>query len=169
MRRSQMANKISGTTSLESNQKIYDFLKEHSIGVLATVDPNNNPHAATVYYSIDEEFNIFFTTKRETKKHDNLRHNNHAMLVTYEAFTQTTVQITGVAEDISETPEAGQVYNNTTRAAQKTSEAGVAPISKLYAGSYVAYRLKPVQIRMAVFIHTEPGGYDMYETIDFKS
>jgi len=150
----------------ESSKRIYDFLKLHSVGVLATVDPNSDPRATVIYYAVDEDFNITFTTKRDTKKHDNIQHNNHVQLVAYEASSQTTVQITGIAEDISDTPEANEVFSNTLKAAIRTSEAGVPPISKLYAGHYVAYRIKPKQIRMAVFIRPDPGGYDIYETLD---
>lgn len=151
----------------ESNQRIYDFLKMHPIGVLATVDPNGNPHAAAIYYAINDEFTVTFMTKRDTKKHDNLLHNNHVMLVVFEAFTQTTAQIIGIAKDISDTSEAEAVYKNMVQAAERTSDSGVPPISKLYAGNYVAYQIEPVQIRMAMFIRPDSGGYDMFETIDF--
>lgn len=169
MRRSIMLNRIKDSHSSKSNQRIYGFLKENSVGVLATVDPNNNPHATTVYYSMDENFNVFFTTKHDTKKQDNLKHNNHVMLVVYDAFSQTTVQVTGVAQAVTDdVVVSSETFRNTVRAAIRTSESGVPPISKLYAGSYVAYCIKPVQIRMAIFLRPDPGGYDMYETIDFQ-
>lgn len=134
---------------------------------MATVDPNGDPRATVIYYTVNEDFTITFMTKRDTKKHDNIQHNNHVQLVAYEASSQTTAQITGIAEDISDTPEANEVFNKMVTAAIRTSEAGVSPISKLYAGHYVAYKIAPKQIRMAVFIRPDPGGYDMYETLDF--
>ncbi len=154
-------------SSSESNRRIYNFLKVHPVGVLAMVDPEGNPHATVIYFSVDEEFNITFTTKRDTKKHDNLKHNNHVQLIAYEASSQTTVQITGIAKDISHEPEASEAFSNTVRASMQTSGADVPPISKLQAGHYVAYKLSPKQIRMAIFARPDPGGYDIYETIDF--
>lgn len=168
MRLAKVHEKESSTSS-ESNQRIYEFLKQNQLGVLATVDPNCNPHATTIYFSIDREFNVTFITKNETKKHDNLIRNNHAMLIVYEPVSQTTVQITGVAKTIGNKVEAAQVFIDTLKTSRATSESGIPPISKLYAGEYIAYKLKPVQIRMAVFMRPDPGGYDMYETIDFKS
>lgn len=153
--------------SSKSNMRILNFLKSHPIGVLATVDPNGNPHATVIYFSTDDEFNVTFTTKSQTKKHDNLSHNNHAMLVAYETFSQTTVQITGTAELITNKAKADHISEETFRTSIDTSQAGDSPISKLYAGHEIAYKLKPVQIRMAVFMRPDPGGYDMYETIDF--
>jgi len=154
--------------SSESNKGIYDFLKSHPIGVLATVDPNHNPHAVVIYFSVDEEFMITFITKRGTKKSDNIERANHVMLVAYEASSQTTAQITGLAEEIVDAVAAKKAFKNMLQAAEQTSESGDPPITKLYAGQYIAYRIKPIQIRMAVFIRPDPGGYDMYETIEFE-
>lgn len=153
--------------SSERNRRVYDFLKAHPIGTLASVDPNGNPHAAVIYFAVDENFDFVFMTKRDTKKHDNLQHNNHVMLVSYEASSQTTVQITGSAKEIHDNVKAQEAFSGMLDASKQTSEVGVPPLSKLYAGYYVAYQLKPVQIRMAMFIRPDPGGYDMYEIIDF--
>ncbi len=158
---------IQSADTSERNQRIYDFLKSQPVGVLATVDPDNNPHAAVVYFSVDEKFNILFMTKRDTKKRDNLLHNNHAMLVAYEPIKQATVQVTGTVEEVQDNEEAQWAFSGMLSSSARTSEAVVPPLSKLYAGHYVAYKLKPVQIRMAMFIRPGPGGYDMYETIDF--
>jgi general stress protein 26 len=155
------------TISSESSQRIYGFLQTHPIGVLATVDPNGNPHATVIYFAINDKFEIGFVTKVETKKHDNIKRNNHVQLVSYEASSQATVQITGMAEDISDSPEASDIFTNTLRTSIQTSEAGIPPISKLLAGNYVVYRLRVKQIRMAIFARPDPGGYDIYETIDF--
>lgn len=168
MQENSMTNAIAKSTSAESSQRIFSFLKSHSIGTLATVDSDNNPHATTIYFSIDEAFNIFFTTKRFTKKHETLQHNNHVMLVTHEAFTQTTAQVIGVAEEVVDTTLAEQIFKETIKNAVKSTEAGVPPISKLYAGDYIAYRIKPSEIRMAVYIRPDDGGYDMFETIEFE-
>lgn len=42
----------------------------------------------------------------------------------------------------------------------QTSEAGIPPITKLSAGDLTAFRLQPVQIRMAVYERPDPGRYD---------
>ena len=153
--------------SSESNNRIYAFLRSNPIGVLATVDPDGNPHAAVIYFSVSDDFNLTFTTKHDTKKHDNLIRNNHAMLVCYEASSQTTVQITGSVKKIDDIGEANEAFTHMLQASQQTSESGIPPITKLHAGQYIAYRIKPTQIRMAVFIRPDAGGYDMFETINF--
>jgi len=153
--------------SSEKNQRIFNFLKSHPIGVLATVDPNGDPHATTVYFSVDNEFKVSFVTKRDTKKFDNLQHNDRAMFVVFDAWTQAVVQVVGSVKDISDTPEAQVAFQDMLAAAIHTSESGVPPISKLYAGYYATFQIQPAQIRMAMFMRPSSGGYDMYETIDF--
>lgn len=151
----------------EKNERIYTFLKEQPVGVLASVDPNSNPHAAVIYFGIDEDFKVSFTTKRDTKKNDNIKHNNHVMLVAYDPLSQTTIQITGVAKEITDDKEAAEAFQNTLAAARRASNSNMPPISKLLAGHYVTYRVNPVQIRMAIFSRPDSGGYDIFETIDF--
>lgn len=155
--------------SPERDQHIYDFLRAHQIGVLATVDQGHAPYATTIYFSVTNDFNICFTTKRDTRKHENLEHNPNAMIVVYEAFSQTTVQIAGAAEPITDQNETSEVFKKTLKASMQTSNAGVPPISKLFAGNYIAYRIKPRYISLASFVRPDPGGYDVFETINFKA
>jgi hypothetical protein len=50
----------------------------------------------------------------------------------------------------------------------KTSEAGIPPIVKLSAGDFSAFKLRPVQARMAVYNRPDPGSYDeVFEVLDF--
>lgn len=151
----------------ESSQRIFYFLKMHPVGVLATVGQDNLPQASVIYYSVDEDFTITFTTKRDTKKRINISEQNHVQLVVFEASSQTTVQISGTAEIISNPSEASEVFGGTLKASVRTSESGVPPISKLFAGNYVAFKIKPKQIRMAVFMRPDPGDYEIFETLDF--
>jgi general stress protein 26 len=160
--------RITSSLSDESSRSMLDFLKEHPVGTLSTVDPNGEPHAVVIYYFTDDDFNITFTTKRETRKFDNLSHYNHAMLLAYESTSQTTVQVTGVVEEIVDKQESESAFRSMVSASMATSDAGLPPFTKLYAGQYVAMRLKPLQIRMAVFARPDPGGYDMYESIEFN-
>lgn len=164
-------NRTNPTTAKasERNEKIFEFLTTHPVGVLSLVDPNNNPHATVIYFSVDTDFNIFFTTKSDTHKHDNLKHNKHAMFTVFEPVSQTTVQIIGEALLVDGEAKSQEVFRSTVAASMATSEGGIPPISKLQAGDYVAYQLTPKQIRMAVYVRPDSGGYEMFETIDLDN
>jgi len=153
--------------AIHSEQKeAHDFLKKHNVGILATVSPNGDQHAAALYYTVDAALNISFVTKTGTKKADNLEHNNHAMLVVYEAETQTTVQVTGSVSKVTDIVEANEVFTQIVLASVKTSKTDMSPATKLHEGDYVTYRLTPTQVRMASFSHAESGSYEtLFKTI----
>lgn len=160
--------KITSSLSPESERIIRDFLFAHPVGVLATVD-GNKPHATTVYFGSSEDFVITFTTKVETKKNKVLSGNNSTYLVTFDASSQTTAQVIGRAVEITDFVDAKNAFDATVDAATKTSEDGVPPIAKLYAGKYIAYQLVPERINLAIFASPEPGSYDLYQTIEFAA
>jgi pyridoxamine 5'-phosphate oxidase family protein len=53
------------------------FLKEHSLGRLATISPDGLPHLVPVGYAFDDQL-FYASTKPGTKKIRNLRANPHA-------------------------------------------------------------------------------------------
>jgi general stress protein 26 len=121
--------------------KIHDFLVAHPIGVVATVDETNNPHASTVYYSVDEQLQLYFTTKRDTVKHRNLQHNPRLMLAVYEGSNQSAVQLSGTASVIDDPETVQAIFQSTIQAAEHTGKDVVPPIAKIFAGPYVAYQV----------------------------
>lgn len=149
----------------KQNKEAHEFLEKHPVGVLATVDPDGNPHAAVIYFVVDDSSNITFVTKSGTKKADNLKHNSHAMLVVYDAASQTTVQVTGKVTGGTNHTEVNGIFSRILDASAATSGSSVPPISKLKEGDYIAFKLKPKQVRMASFKDNKGGEYeDVFET-----
>lgn len=58
----------------EDNQKrmIVEFLRKHSLAVIATCHRNGTPQAATVDFSVRDNLEIVFDTFKETRKFGNL-------------------------------------------------------------------------------------------------
>lgn len=143
----------------DKNVRILRFLEERACCVLATVDPDGNPDASVVYYGIEPDFGLTFLTKRDTKKSGNLHFNNRIVAVIYDEALQATVQVKGVAEEVTEAEKAHDIFRNTLRKSLHAAAAGIPPIAKLSAGTYVAYRIKPTQVAMAVYSRPGIGGY----------
>lgn len=155
------------TTLSERQQRMFDFLTDNPVGVLATVDPNGYPHAVVIYFTVDKQFNLAFLTKTGTKKYDSLVRNDKIMLVVYEPISQSVAQVTGNAHEIKDNYEVNQVAQRIFEASLKTSEAGVPPINKLHAGTYTAFAITPVQVRMAVYERPDDGDYSqIFESIE---
>jgi general stress protein 26 len=164
---------IQESTSMNANefsdkeQRIYDFLNANPVAVMSTVTPDGDPHGVVLYFSIDKYFVASILTKADTRKYDNLTHNDHAMLTVFEPRTQTTVQLTGKAKEITDRYEINEVAEINLQASMNTSNAGMPPILKLKAGAYVAFRIYPEQISMAVYSHPDSGDYSqLFEVLD---
>ena len=151
----------------ERQRRIHDFLSSNPVGVLSSVTPDNNPHGVVIYFSLDHDFNIFFVTKSYTHKYDNLKHHDHVMLTVFEPVSQTTAQVIGNASEITDPTTLNGIAAAILGSSLKTSIAGLPPISKLEAGPYVAFQIKPVQIRMAVYARPDPGDYShLFESLE---
>lgn len=144
----------------ERKEHILDFLKQNSTAVLATASKGGEPHAATIYYMVDEDLNFYFITKRDTTKSQNLKDGGRAALAIHEATTQTTVQVVGKVEEEVGVDKTQKTFRDILKISMATSESGTPPISKLQAGPYVAYRLTPDSVRMASFIRPDSGSYE---------
>lgn len=156
-------------TLTEDHPRIRDFLNNHGVGILATASLNGLPHAATIYFIIDENFNIFFITKEQTTKHKNLHANPHAALAVHDARSQTTVQVTGEASPVNDFKQVQYIFDRVLEITHKTSGNNhKPPVAKLNAGKYIAYCIKPKTMRMAEFVKAEyPPVDQLFEVVAF--
>ena len=151
----------------DRRQRMYTFLKETPIGVLSTIDPDGNPHGTVIYFTLNKQFRISFLTKADTRKYDNLMRHNHVMLTVFDARSQTTAQITGRAEEVTESAELNSIAGHILGASLQTSDSNVMPITKLEAGPYAAFHIQPLQIRMAMYARPNRGEYsDVFESVE---
>lgn len=141
----------------ESKQHITDLLISQGIGTLATCDASGQPHASTIYYTFDDDLNIYFVTKTGTNKSMNLQVNPRAGLAVHEADSQSTVQVTGSVSEVIDDEFKEKIFAEVLRTSSITSEAGVPPILKLEAGQYIVYKITPSSMRLASYIRPDSG------------
>ncbi|HSX02400.1 MAG TPA: pyridoxamine 5'-phosphate oxidase family protein [Candidatus Saccharimonadia bacterium] len=150
----------------ESRDHILAFLNEHPVGVLATVSKAGQPHAAAVYVTCDQLLNVFFITKQDTQKNYNLLANAHAALTVYDAYSLTTVQLSGRATEVLDVAQRDSIFNQIWNAALRTSQSGVPPTTRLTAGGYTVYKLSADSARLGTFTQPSVDNYDhIFETI----
>ena len=157
--------KIQSATSSESLENINDFLRTHRSGVLATADSAANPHAAVVYVTFNEDLTFTFVTKTETQKYKNIEENKVFALAVYDESEQTSIQVTGSVEVIEDKDESYKIMNQSFKYSAELSHRELPPPEKLFAGEYVALRLKSQVIKMAVFARPESGADELYDTL----
>jgi general stress protein 26 len=159
---------IQSSSSPESADVIRDFLQACRSGVLATSDEQNVPHAAAVYFIVDENYSVLFTTKTDTQKYKDIMQNNQVAFVCYDETSQTTLQINGHAEKVEDENKRQAAMNAIYRFSEAISRTEFPPIEKLYAGDYVTVRIIPHTIKMAVYARPDSEGVDAFESIQFN-
>ena len=77
-----------------------DFLKTHNAGVVATVSKEWNPHASAVYYVADDDFNVYFITKIDSRKYAAIQAHPQAAFTVGTLEAPRTLQIEGAASEL---------------------------------------------------------------------
>jgi len=149
----------------EDKNQITKFIHQHPVGVVATADSSGTVHAATVYFVADDQLNIYFVTKEQTQKAKNLQQNPSVALALYDAENQTTLQVQGTASILKNIGEFMGIYNQILDASTQTSSSERSPVSKLNAGDYLMYCIKPRSLRLAEYTNPDHGDFDIFREV----
>lgn len=126
------------------------FLKEHSLGVLATVSAAGEPRARTVYYSADDTFDIFFLTLAGTRKTDDIASNPHAAFVVSAEEVPQTLQIEGIVSDLTDTAVIDPAVMSLARTLMARGS-HFSPLTHFDTEKIRFYRLSPTWVRWGDF------------------
>ena len=85
-------------------KKAFDFIASHKLAVLSTVTQDSKPESAAIGFAQLEDNSIVFGTFSSARKYENLKHNSLVSMVIGWDYGKT-VQLEGVAEEISEPKE----------------------------------------------------------------
>ena len=118
----------------------HEFLLENEYAVVAS-STAHVPSAAVVMYIMDEDWNFYFFTRKNTTKHKNLSQNQHIALVVGTGPESTTAQIIGVAKELSEQEADEWMDEFLVR-----REGYYATFLKLQGSDFVGYVVKPSEI-----------------------
>ncbi len=144
--------------------KIGEFLSRNSIGVLATSNADNQPHAATIYFIVDPSLNAYFITKEKTTKVSNLKKNPQAALAVYEPVTQSTVQMSGTVTEVEDISRLDDIFRRILAVTKETSESSIPPVSRIKGGEYKCFCLHPESVRLVEYTkpdhNQEEGVFD---------
>lgn len=67
---------------MTNKQVLLQFLQSQKLLVLATIDENNKPWITNVYFSINEEFEIFFVSPLDAKHSKHIENNSEVAFST---------------------------------------------------------------------------------------
>jgi general stress protein 26 len=140
------------------------FLLRHKSGVLATVSPEGNVHASTIYYIATDDFNIYLLTLIDSRKYQALlAHPQVAFTVSTPEVPQT-LQIEGVAMDISLSDEAAKIKEELF-AVLNSNPWFYGPVSKLDPSMSAIVWIRPTWVRWADYAFAEDGDAHIFKEI----
>ena len=127
------------------------YMDDHPIATLSTIDPNGNPSGAIIYICTDpEQPMVYFVTKQETKKYQNLRDRHNVSLTIVSPSENSTLQAEGKAFEIEDATTINMVMEKITLG-NISAKDWLPPIAKLHAGAYVIVGVELTHARLAQF------------------
>lgn len=136
----------------DSISAIASYINAHPLAVLSTVEPSGAPHGTTLYVGSDSQLHLFFMTKRQTQKHENILNKPNIALTFSGEDHQTTPQLSGIASEVT-VPDEGAKAFQVLGSIRHNSEDFRLPISKIEAGPYIVYRVDVSQALLTEYEH----------------
>lgn len=136
-------------------QDVKQFLNQFDTCVIATTNASSQPEAATVGFSVDEQFKVLIASNEKTRKAVNISQNNKVALV-FGFDGPKTVQLEGEAEKINPAENEGRI----------TLHFDKVPGAKKFAGETGQnyYLITPSWLRFTDYTQQPP----IFETRDFS-
>ena len=139
------------------------FIKAHTAGVLATVSKEYTPHASVVYYVSDDSFNVYFVTKRGSRKYNAIKAHPQVAFTIGRQDVPQTLQIEGVASEL-ESEEDKNAHVPDLLNVLATVTPGFVPAGKMD-GELTVMWLQPKWIRWADFSKPAIGNENLFVEI----
>ncbi len=80
--------------------KALEFLREHRSAVISSISEAGLPQSATVTFLVDDDLNLFFVTRKSSRKYANMMKNPKvAVVVGFDPDHPSTIQMEGEAHE----------------------------------------------------------------------
>jgi len=125
-------------------QEVLDTMRKISIMTLAVSGSDNQPQSHVMLFTIDPDFTIYFTTSKDSSKHNALKENPKVGLSVW-SENEMLVQIQGSIEELE--------TNDELDALDKLAEAAVSkpnfwsPLLQIMKKDYAVFKITPNSIR----------------------
>lgn len=129
-------------------QEASNFLLEHTIGTLSTVDSEGNVHGAVIYYVAEGEMNIYFVSKTETGKVKNILSHPQVSFTIFDAPNAQTLQINGIAHTETDQPTIEYIFDTVVKKRPYNGAMLLPPVTALQnSGEYTIIRISPTEAK----------------------
>ena len=128
------------------------------MGVLSTAGKDGTPWGSAVYFFADDDFNIFFVTRADTRTYKNIEENSLVALTVADETRQTTVQIAGAISKVPPQDYMDVMFHKLVKIRPSNDESWTPPPNKIHKGNFMPLQLTPTKLQFADFGHfkTDP-------------
>lgn len=123
------------------------------MAIIATVDATGQPNTSTIYYALTKNDEVFFITKSQTAKFENLKLNNKAAMTISDPQKPIALNMMGHAEEIIDPAERDKALQKIFKLSYDHLH-DFAPIIKLHKGSFAAFKFIPSDAKLTDFTKT---------------
>lgn len=138
---------IEETPAKPITSEVREFLLNHDVAVISTINSNGYPNGAVVNYVLGDENYFYVLTKDKTGKAVNIAKNPKVAITIYDVGGRSTVQCEGVAELITQPNVIKDLSSILIKPKDYGNKVAWPPISLLIAGNYVVIKVKPIGLK----------------------
>lgn len=123
-----------------TKNRFLEFLRSNKIAVISTVSSTYQPWSATIYFTVDDDLNFYFMSKKG-RKTQNIASNKEVSLVIGTENIAITAQIQGQAERIINNDEYSEIRKKMVELLSQNSF--IPPIFRFNEADIHIYKVKP--------------------------
>lgn len=140
------------------------YIKEHPVAVLSTTDQNQMVYGAAVYICATSANQLYFVTKTQTQKFQNIQSNPQAAITIVDPNTTSSLQANGQTKTIK---DASLIELIMAKMAKIYAHAPdwLPPITKIRAGAYQVVEIQVQEARLAHYQGFRPGDSRIFSQI----
>jgi general stress protein 26 len=140
-------DKINNMANTKDLFQSLQSLKQH-LGVISTVSEDGKVESAVVYFSFDEELNLYFLTRMGSRKYKNIFHNPVVSFIAYSEHPAQTFQFEGKASIVSDPGEQGKAFTDVYINIAK-KESNNPPVSQNMDSGLAVMKISPIWARFS--------------------
>ncbi len=129
---------------------IEEFTKESPSICLSTISEDGNPHAALIYFALNEALEICFFAPQNTQKSQNILKNPKVAMVLQDVAGQKSLQMNGVATKIEDVEENRTTFNLLVKALSGKVD-WPPPAGKIESGEMNLFKIQITWARLGDF------------------
>ncbi len=153
---------IAPDQKVESFGRVYDFIRLNRAGALATIDEAGHPHVAIVYVIVHEDLSLYFSTRVEGRKFQNLLDRPVVSLTFFNEDDMESVQLTATAERVESLQLEQEILHKLIVYRYGEPNWPVPPVKMFEQGAtneLAIIKITPFELTHASFATNESGRY----------